>query len=80
MQFNSEKESKEKYMGMLEEQEKKCQKLNEFVNGLILQKETAIKNELEKTEENNQLENQLFELTHSKDLLLEENQTLKKKL
>lgn len=54
--------------------------MNEFVNGLILQKETAIKNELEKTEENNQLENQLFELTHSKDLLLEENQTLKKKL
>ena len=54
--------------------------MNEFVNGLILQKETAIKNELEKTEENNQLENQLFELTHSEDLLLEENQTLKKKL
>ena len=67
-------------MGMLEEQEKKCQRLNEFVNGLILQKETAIKNELQKTEENNQLENQLFELTHSKDLLQEESQTLKKKL
>lgn len=46
MQYNSEKETKEKYMGILEEEEKKCQRLNEFVNGLIIQKETAIKNEL----------------------------------
>lgn len=60
MLCNSEREGKEKHMVMLEEQEKKCQKLNDFVNGLISQKEAAIKSELEKSEENNQLENQLF--------------------
>ena len=47
-------------MGMLTEEEQKCQKLNDFVTSLILQKEAAIKQELEKTEEANTLENQLF--------------------
>lgn len=67
-------------MSMLDEEEKKCQKLNEFVNGLIAQKEAAIKKQLEKSQENNQLENQLCELTHQRDLLQEENQNIKKKL
>ena len=50
MLSNSEREGREKAVAMLEEEEKKCQKLNDFVNGLISQKETAIKSELEKSE------------------------------
>jgi chromosome segregation ATPase len=80
MLCNSEREGREKAVAMLEEEEKKCQKLNDFVNGLISQKEAAIKSELEKSEENNQLENQIFELTHQRDLLQEEGQTGRRKL
>lgn len=72
MLCSGEKEGREKAAVLLEQEEAKCQRLNEFVNGLIAQKEAAIKRELERAEENNQLENQVFELTHQRDLLAEE--------
>lgn len=78
--LNTEKETKEKYILMLEEEEKKSHKLNEFISGLIVQKETAIKKELERSEEVNSLENKVFELTHERDLLAEENDKNKKKM
>jgi hypothetical protein len=46
MLCNGEKEGRTKTLEMLEQEEKKCQKLNDLVNDLIGQKEAAIKSEL----------------------------------
>lgn len=64
---------------MLEEEEKKSQKLNEFVSALIVQKQSAIKRELERSEEVNTLENKLFENTQHNEIIQEDNQSLRKK-
>ena len=57
MEAASQQETKEKYATMLEDEEKKVQKVNEFVAGLILEKEAAIKKELQMSENVDRLDN-----------------------
>ena len=57
MEAASQQETKEKYATMLEDEEKKVQKINEFVAGLILEKEAAIKKELQMSENVDRLDN-----------------------
>lgn len=64
IQFTTIREIKEKYESMLSEEENKLKEIRVFNNSILKEKEEIIKNELQKSLEITNLENDVSELRH----------------